>query len=283
MKQAYHDCPAWHDGQLCQVQDLSVSVLDLGLIWADAAYDVMAFVNHAGVWIDQHVARFLSACDHYRIPIKYTHDQLVAVVTDTHARTGWSDSIIWLSATRGVPESGNPRDLTSCRTQVICYAKPYYQFNGNNQATVCSATTVTRVPDQCIDQAHKNFARVDLTRAQWEAIDRGFTTSIVFGTQGYLSEGPGFNVAIVQDHQVLAPGRNCLPGISMLMVQQACQELGIPFVWADLDRSQVDQCDDMFLTTTVGNLVTVTNYNGRQLAVSHIQQQLIKSINHKGK
>jgi branched-chain amino acid aminotransferase len=279
MTNSYNNYPAWTNGNFCQVKDLSVSVFDLGLVYADATYDVMAFRNYQGIRVNEHIDRFLNSCKCLRIPIDYTHDQLMNVVAQVHGQTGWPDSIIWLSATRGVPTSGNPRDLLSCQPSVVCYAKPYYKFNGTNQATVCSADTAVRVPDICIDQTHKNFARIDLTRAQWEAIDRGFTTAIVFGTQGYLSEGPGFNVAIVKDNTVLAPRTNCLPGISMLLVEEACCNNNIKFLWADIDKPTVDQCDDMFLTTTVGNVVTVTNYNGRLLSMSSIQQRLIELIN----
>jgi hypothetical protein len=65
----------------------------------------------------------------------------------------------------------------------------------------------------------------------------------------------------------------------MLLVKEACCNNNIKFLWADIDKSTVDQCDDMFLTTTVGNVVTVTNYNGRLLSMSSIQQRLIELIN----
>jgi len=273
----YNNYPAWHNGMYCQVQDLSVSIMDLGLIHSDATYDVMAFIDHRGLKIEQHIDRFLTSCDYWRIPLEYSRQDLIDVVCNIHQQTGWPSSIVWLSVTRGIPRSGNPRDLLNCQPNVMCYAKPYQQFNGTGRATVCLATQ-QRVPNSGVNQLHKNFVWSDLTRAQWEAIDRGFDTAVLLSTEGYLTEGPGFNVAIVKDNVVHAPRTNRLPGISMLLIEETCQALDIDFCWSDIDTNMLDTCDDMFLTTTVGNIVAVTNYNGRDFAPSDIQIKIKKEI-----
>ena len=278
MNHAYKDYPAWHNGVFCTVQDLDVSILDLGLIHSDATYDVMAFINNRGLKIQEHVDRFLKSCEHWRINAGYTQQQFIDIAVQLHSRTGWDSSIIWMSVTRGIPESGNPRDLKNCKPNLMLYAKPYQKFNGTNQATVCLSKQL-RVPDCAIDQAHKNFVWCDLTRAQWESIDRGYDTALLLSVDGFLTEGPGFNVAIVQDGTVRAPRTNRLPGISMLLVKETCEANDIKFIWDDIDQNQLHNCDDMFLTTTVGNIVTVTNFDGRNLSPSAVQKLLIKKIN----
>lgn len=274
----YADSPAWHNGIECVAQDLTVSIMDLGLIHSDATYDVIAFKNNQPLELDWHLERFINSCTAWRLPLNYTRDELAQAIHRVHNRTGWDSSIIWVSITRGIPGSGNPRDLQNCQPHLMIYAKPYQKFNGTNRARVCSSTVVRRIPDVSINQQNKNFAWQDLTQAQWDAIDRGFDTAVIFGLDGYLSEGPGFNVAIVHNGRILAPATNRLPGVSMRLVEKLANQLGIPFEWTNITAQQADECDDMFLTTTVGNLVTVTQYNDRTLQVSPIQQQLIELL-----
>lgn len=274
----YADCPAWINGANCKVKDLTVSILDLGLIHSDATYDVIAFKNNSALEFDWHLDRFIASCTAWRLTLPYTKPELKNIIENVHSRTGWNSSIIWISITRGVPASGNPRDLKNCTPNIVVYAKPYQKFNGTNTATVYSAKTVSRVPDISINQNNKNFVWNDLTTAQWEAIDAGFDTAILFSITGYLTEGPGFNVAIVKDGCVFAPKTNRLPGISMRIVEKLCNKLSIPFVWDNINESQVAECDDMFLTTTIGNLVTVTNIDHRNLTPSLIQQRLITEL-----
>lgn len=279
----YQNTPAWWNGHACLTKDLWVSIMDLGLIHSDATYDVIAVRNNRPWAIEEHLDRFFSSCRAWRLSMPYPRQQIQQAVMDVHARTGWQDSIIWISVTRGVPHSGNPRDLISPRANVMIYAKPWQKFNGTNRATVMGSNNAVRVPNCSIDQNNKNFVWSDLTIAQWEAIDCGFDTAVVFGMDGFLSEGPGFNVAIVKDRKILAPGKNRLPGISMTKVKEICHAHDREFEWADLTRAQVNDCDDMFLTTTVGNIVTVTNYNGRNLIMSDAQRFLIEFFENLGK
>jgi len=273
----YFDYPAWHNGQYCTVRDLNINVMDLGLIHSDATYDVIAFIDNQGLKIEEHVDRFLKSCEYWRIKVNYSRDHLLFTINTIHQMTGWSDSIIWISVTRGIPDSGNPRDLVNCRSNVMCYAKPYQQFNGTNRASVCLAEQ-KRVPDSGVNQLHKNFVWSDLTKAQWEAIDRGYDTAVLLSTDGFLTEGPGFNVAVIHDNTVFAPRTNRLPGISMRLVEEVCKEQNIKFKWDDIDRDRLESCDDMILTTTIGNLVTVYNFNGRAIEPSDIQKQLKRKI-----
>lgn len=273
----YLDNTAWHNGTWCRVRDLQISILDLGLIHSDATYDVMAFINNKAVKLEQHIDRFLASCSYWRLLIGYNKQELIDVVNEMHARTGWHSSIIWLSVTRGVPESGNPRDLLNCTPNVMCYAKPYQLFNGTNTATVYLSNQL-RVPDIALNQNHKNFVWQDLTRAQWQAIDRGYDTAVLMSTDGFLTEGPGFNVAIVKDNVVLAPAANRLPGVSMQLIKDLCDENNISFEFANIDLPTLLSCNDMFLTTTIGNLTTVTKFNDRTFAPSKIQTKLINLL-----
>ena len=273
----YFEYPAWHNGRYCTVKDLNINIMDLGLIHSDATYDVIAFIDNQGLKLDEHLNRFLSSCEYWRIKLNFSRDELEYTIKNIHYLTGWDSSIVWISATRGISESGNPRDLTNCRSNVMCYAKPYQQFNGTNRATVCLSQQ-KRVPDSGVNQLHKNFVWSDLTRAQWEAIDRGFDTAVLLSTDGYLTEGPGFNVAIIKDDVVYAPRTNRLPGISMRLIEEVCQQQHIRFHWDDINQEKLESLDDMILTTTIGNLVTVTNFDGRQLKQSHIQKKLKRNI-----
>jgi branched-chain amino acid aminotransferase len=276
----YKSYPAWHNGFWTTVQDLNVNILDLGLIHSDATYDVLAYINGRGFKTEQHIDRFLTSCQYWRLPINYSRQELIDLVNEVHIRTDRPSSIIWISATRGTPQSGNPRDLQTCTTQLMCYAKPYQPFNGTGEATVCLASQI-RVPDIAINQNYKNFVWPDLTRAQWEAIDRGYDTSILLSTDGYLTEGPGFNVAIIRDGNVYAPKSNRLPGISMLFLNELCEEAGISFTFSNIDRAALLSCDDMMLTTTIGNLVTVTKFENRYLSRSRVQDTVLKLLKEK--
>jgi len=268
------ECPAWYNDKWCEVKDLNVSVLDFGLIHCDATYDVISIKGEGNARIiDMHIDRFLKSCDGWRIPSMYSKYEIREIILELHNRIS-SDCLVWICTTRGTPNTGNPRDLGSCVPNLMMYAKPYYGFNDKNEATVCLAQSVQRIPDESINQIHKNFAWNDLTKAQWEAIDRGFDTALLLNNKGYLTEGPGFNVALVWNGCVMTPKTNRLSGITMQLIKDLCKANEITFLESNIIERDLKEMEDMFLTSTAGDIIRVTKFEDRELSESKIQKKL---------
>jgi branched-chain amino acid aminotransferase len=254
--------PAWKNGKYCKVEDLNVSVLDLGLIHCDATYDVIAVKGGEIQNLEAHLQRFVSSSFGWRIPLPWTDEDIAIVLETLVAQAPSDDLLLWIGLTRGVPESGNPRDLRNCKPNLFAYAKPYFNFNAENEATVCLARSRRRAPDVSINQKHKNFAWNDLTMAQWEAIDRGYDTAILCSVDGYITEGVGFNVGFInKDGFVYAPKSNRLEGTVMKQVEKLCDDNDVMFIWADISPIDIYQeVDAMFLTSTAGNVIRVKQF-----------------------
>jgi branched-chain amino acid aminotransferase len=253
--------PAWNGKEYCEVKDLTVSILDLGLIHCDATYDVIAVKDGRIVNLDAHILRFQASCAGWKLNCP-EYDELTALLVNLVKKSPTKDLLLWVAVTRGIPRSGNPRDLANCDNRLVAYAKPYFGFNANNTATVCLAK---QKRNDCIDQTMKNFAWNDLNLAQWEAIERGYDTAILLNRHSYITEGPGFNVGFIsKDGFVYAPRSNRLQGTSMELVRKLCDENNVQFFYADISEYTVtEDMDAMFLTSTAGNVITVSCFEGR--------------------
>jgi branched-chain amino acid aminotransferase len=253
------DYPAWKNGKYCKVEDLNVSVLDLGLIHCDATYDVIAVKNNQIQNLDAHLQRFVSSCSGWRIPLQWSDEDIKIVLETLVGQAPVNNLLLWIGVTRGVPTSGNPRDLINCNPNLFMYAKPYYGFNKMNNATVCLAK---QKRNDSFDQKMKNFAWNDLNLAQWEAIDRGYDTAVLVDRHSYITEGPGFNVGFIsKDGFVYAPRSNRLEGTVMEQVRLLCEEHDKQFFYTDISALDIfTEMDAMFLTSTAGNVIPVTKF-----------------------
>ena len=271
------DFPAFHNGSFCKVRDLQVSILDLGFIHSDATYDVIAVKDGMFVNLEEHLTRFKKSCEGWRIPLEYTADDLEAILRALVAKSGYQgDYLVWVAVTRGIPTSGNPRDLASCKPNFYAYIKPYFGFNKANVANVCLAK---QKRNTAIDQTMKNFAWNDLNLAQWEAIDRHYDTAILTDRRGYVTEGPGFNVGMIQGNTVYAPAYNRLQGTVMDQVKQYCDKNGITFKYTDLKPESFQHyADAMFLTSTAGNVIEVEMFEGRVYLPNDLLKCIQKAI-----
>ena len=93
---------------------------------------------------------------------------------------------------------------------------------------VCRDTV--RISPQSVDPTIKNFHWGDLVRGMFEAYDRGGTWPVLVDAEGYLTEGPGFNLFVVQEGALLTPDRGVLEGITRRTVLELAAEMGIPVV-----------------------------------------------------
>jgi branched-chain amino acid aminotransferase len=269
--------PAWRNGSYCDIADLSLSILDLGVIHSDATYDVLAVRQGRALQLDAHIDRLTTSCLGWRLTMPYTQEHLKTVVAELVYRSGLDSAFVWFAVTRGVPDSGNPRDLVNCSTQVMAYVKPYYGFNTVNTSTLC-LSTVPRTPDTSINQRYKNWAWQDLTQAQWQAIDRGYDSAVLLDHHGHLTEGPGFNVAVVIDNIIHIPQHNVLGGVTMATVVKLCEANNIAYKYSDIDQHQLAAVTDMFITSTAGDIVTVTEFESQKFTPSDQQIKLKQLI-----
>lgn len=272
--------PAWYNGSYCRIEDLKISVLDLGLIHCDATYEVINSKNRKIFMLDEHIDRFWNSCHHWRLDLPITKKEIKEIIVDLCQRADESDLLIWIGITRGIPESGSPRDLTAARQNLFLYVKPYYGFSKTNTASVCISKTI-RVPDFSINQKYKNFAWNDLTMAQWEAIDRGYDTAILLSHTGYITEGPGFNVFFIKDTTIYTPNTNCLGGITILALQEICKELGYIFIKDNISVEDISTMDYAGIASTAGNLIPILKIEDKVFEENKIFKNLQDLIKRK--
>ena len=270
--------PAWQNGQFCTVQDLTVSVLDLGLIHSDATYDVISSHNRKIFKLDSHLDRFFTSCKFWRLTPIISREEIKSVIIKLCEKSNTDNLLIWIGITRGTPGSGNPRDLVSYQPNMFIYVKPYFGFNLTNSARVCLST---QRRNTAFNQRYKNFAWNDLTLAQWEAIDRGYDTAVLLDNDEYVTEGPGFNIFCISNNEVITPAQNCLGGITINALEELCLENRIVFRRKNITLKELNDSNCVSLASTAGNFITVTEFEERQFSNNELLNTLQKLFNEK--
>jgi branched-chain amino acid aminotransferase len=111
----------------------------------------------------------------------------------------------------------------------------------------------------------KNFHWGDFTRALFQAFDRGGESAVLVDGDGYLSEGPGFNVFRVHQGGVTTPEGTVLEGITRASVRELCEELGIPFALKRIIPDELRDADEVFISSTAGGVMPVSRVDQRIL------------------
>ena len=109
--------------------------------------------------------------------------------------------------------------------------------------------------------------------AKTEATESGFDEAIMLNADGHVSEGSGENIFIVSGGKLVtpAPHDNILLGITRdTIIELAREELGVETVERSIDRSELYQADECFLTGTAAHLVPVSRIDHRLVGVGEI-------------
>jgi branched-chain amino acid aminotransferase len=120
-----------------------------------------------------------------------------------------------------------------------------------------------RIGPESVDPRVKNYHWIDLVQSMFDAYERGHDTSCVVDAHGNVTEGPGFNVFIVQGGVVHTADRGVLEGISRRTAIELCQRLNVPLRIAPLPADAVRSADEVFLTSTGGGILPIARIDGR--------------------
>lgn len=256
---------AFVEGRYVRASEARLSILDWGFTRSDVTYDV-AHVRDGGFFrLDDHLDRFersLAAC---RLTPPHSRAEIAAILERCVALSGLRDAYVAMVCTRGRPRIFGSRRPADCENLFTAYAIPWIDvipLDVQARGAHLHVASVPRIAAASIDPTVKNYHWGDLTRGLFEAHDAGADTAVLLDADGFVTEGPGFNVFMVRDGEVLTPDRGALEGITRRSVLDLCAMIGLPARIAPLRHEDLLQADEMFCTTTAGGVMPVARVDG---------------------
>jgi branched-chain amino acid aminotransferase len=144
---------------------------------------------------------------------------------------------------------------------------PFDRYITNDTNAHVTVSSWRRVDDNMIPARGKiSGAYANSALIKTDAAHAGFDEALVLTQEGHISEGSAMNVFIVKANVVITPPitENILEGITRrTIIELATQELGLPVVERQIDRTEVYLCDELFMTGTAAQVTAVTQVDYR--------------------
>lgn len=259
---------AYIDGQYMPIEEAAIPITDWGYRRSDVTYDVVGVWGGAFFRLNDHIKRFRNSMRALRLGPPESDDDLRGVLTECVRRSGLREAYVAMDCLRGTPKPGHPRHPANCRNYVAAFAIPWVwvmPLEMQQRGAHLITAKTPRIADASVDPKVKNFHWGDLTRGLFEAYDQGVDNCVLLDLDGFVTEGPGFNVFAVVDGTVVTPDRGALEGITRLSVLELCGELGIPGTVRPLPAAELCDADEIFLATTAGGIMPASRIDGRIL------------------
>jgi branched-chain amino acid aminotransferase len=261
MTAEYSKGAAFCDGKFAPAGEAAISILDWGFTRSDVTYDVAHVRDGSFFRLSDHLDRFAHSMKSLRLAPPQSMDEIAAIAERCVALSGLRDAYVAMICTRGRPRILGSRRPEDCDNRLIVYAIPWIDvipLDVQARGAHLHIASVPRIAAASIDPTVKNYHWGDLTRGLFEAHDAGADTAVLLDGEGFVTEGPGFNVFIVKDGDVLTPDRGALEGITRRSVLDLCEMLAIPARIAPLRREDLLSADEIFCTTTAGGVMPVS-------------------------
>ena len=253
------------NGSYKPIGEVTVSILDWGFNKSDVTYDVVHVWDGGFFRLADHLDRFWNSMDGLRMSIPHAKDEVAEILTECVRRTGLRESYVAMITTRGVPAPGMPRKPGLLTNKFFAYALPWIDVIAKDVqergAHLVIAKT-QRIATEAVDPTIKNYHWGDLIRAQFEADDRGADTAVLLDADGFVTEGPGFNVFAILDGTVVSPDKGALEGITRKSVFELCEELGVAVEIRPMTAQELLDADEIFTATTAGGVMPASRIDG---------------------
>ena len=106
--------------------------------------------------------------------------------------------------------------------------------------------------------------RADFLQRQLQmAFDRGGDTVVLLDRDGHITEGPGFNLFLVQNGNITTPESGVLDGMTRRTLFELCAELEIRCTATSIPATQITSSGEVFISSTAGGIIPVTTVNNQ--------------------
>lgn len=259
-RRRYPNGVAFMDGQYLPMSEAKISVLDWGFLHSDTTYDTVHVWNGRFFRLDLHLDRFFGGIERLRMKLPHDPKEIASILENCVALSGHRSAYVEMVCTRGSSPTFS-RDPREAENRFIAFALPFGSVANKEQLErglhVAISDTV-RIPPNSVDPAIKNYHWLDLVKGLFDAYDMGAETALIVDTNGYIAEGPGFNVFLVKDGSLRTPTFGVLPGITRRTVFDLCAEIGLSARTGDISRAEIKAADEVFITSTAGGIMPVT-------------------------
>jgi branched-subunit amino acid aminotransferase/4-amino-4-deoxychorismate lyase len=265
---------AYLNGRFVPTSALSVPIYDAGFVLGTTVAEQIRSFGGRLFRLDRHVKRLWRSLDVVGVDpglsaadFEKTAQELV---TRNHALLDPADDQgLGIFVTPGAYPTFAPPDAMGPTVCLHTYPLPFHRFaHLYRQGDALVVTDVRQVAADCWPRSLKCRSRMHYYLADRQArqVDP-HSRAILLDDDGFVTETTTASLLVVERGPTIVspPHEKLLPGISVAVVAELAQSLGIPFVERDLTPADVAAAEEVLLAGTTPCLLPVLRLNGQSI------------------
>lgn len=256
----------WRNGEFIAWDDAHIHVMSHVVHYGSSVFEGIRCYNtkkgSAVFRLTEHMQRLVNSAKIYRMDTSFDRTQFCDAAVDLVRQSGLDECYLRPVIFRGLDENEPAFGVYPLNNPVEAYiaAWQWGKYLGDeaieNGIDVCVSSwnrfNTNALP--AMAKAGANYMNSQLIKM--EAKLGGFSEGIALDDRGYVSEGSGENLFLVNNGRLITPplGAAILPGITRDSVIQIAREMGIEVEEAVIQRAALYLADELFFTGTAAEI-----------------------------
>ena len=250
-----------------------VSVFDHGFLYGDGVYETLRTYNRQPFLLDRHLARLRASADRLALDVPPTDAALETRMRETMRGVNPGGEVtLRMLVTRGVGEL--TYDPAACpHPTIVIIARPHGRIPDTilRDGISVVVASVLRNHPRSVDPSIKSNNLLNNVLAMQEAIRQEAYEAILLNHRGELAECSQSNLFAVRDGVVLTPPLDAglLEGVTRNFLFEVGADIGVPVREAVLRHADLEQGDELFITSTTREVIPVVRGGERAVGSGH--------------
>lgn len=269
---ADRDGVIWFDGELVPWRDAKVHVLTHTLHYGLGVFEGVRAYNTADgpaiFRLQDHTDRLFRSAHILGMNMPFSKDQIneaqLEVIKQNQLEEGYLRPMCFYgSEGMGLRAEGLQTHCIIAAWEWPSYMSPEALEAGIKVRTSSYTRHHVNIT-MCKAKANGNY--INSMLALKEALDSGCEEALLLDNEGYVAEGSGENIFLVQNGKLVTPElTSCLEGITRATIFTFAEELGLEVRERRITRDEVYVADEAFFTGTAAEVLPINELDGRQI------------------
>lgn len=261
----------WLNGQFVEESKAKVPILTHSLQYGSGIFEgIRAYETPNGPSIfrlREHIIRFLNTAKIYRMKLGFSLEELEnatkEVVKINNLKSCYIRPFAFYDDDHiGVVTNGK-------KVSTFIAAIPFGKYFTEADAGLrCKVSSWHRIDSSILPiQAKASGNYLNSVIAIHDAHESGYDEAILTTRDGYVAEGPGENIMMVKDGEILTPGKESaiLLGITRDSILKLAKDLGYTVKERLIHREELYTADELFFAGTAAEVTPILNVDGIEI------------------
>jgi len=253
---------AYLNGEFLPLSEAKISVLDRGFLFGDGIYEVIPAYGGSLFRLSQHLKRLQRSLDGIRLVNPHSESEWSDILQQVVAHSREAEQNVYLQVTRGVQERRDHVVSAPLVPTVFSMSTPIAPLAPEVAEKGIKAVTLDDIRwDYC---NLKTTALLPNVLLKQQAYEKGAGEALLV-KKGFVTEGSASNFFIVEQGKLITPAKSAqlLPGVTRDLVLELAAQHGLPHVEAPVSLAQLQNAEEIWLTSSTREVVPVTELDGQ--------------------